>query len=418
MCECGDTTTGKFLSKVASRGGDMLQRFAIKKFKAFTGLGDYTIRSNTLIKGNAGGGPTGDAVVRMTANGIEVIHSEYLGNVSTHPTVVGGFWGNSYNINPGLVTSFPWLSTIATQYEQWIPMGIIYEFKTTSTTYSTNPSLGSVIMATEYDASESNGFNTKAEMLQSAYSNEAVVSMSQVHGIECDPSQNPNMIYYVRQEGAVVGIGNEDIKDYDLGIFEIATQGGTLAAAATVGDLWVHYHIRFIKPQMFGGIPNRTQIFTLFRGTLTQQDNWSQLPITAGYDLGITYNNSTKLWTIPKKYSGAVFRFCFSYNNNAGTAYTLTLPATNVLVNCNLVGPSLGSGDVSGINTLAPEATVSSLRHDWSYAIGVGSDIYSDATVGWSSATMTPASPHASNQTAVYIYWCPDRYWFANGVLH
>lgn len=99
-------------------------------------------------------------------------------------------------------------------------MGIIYEFKTTSTTYSTNPSLGSVIMATEYDASESNGFNTKAEMLQSAYSNEAVVSMSQVHGIECDPSQNPNMIYYVRQEGAVVGIGNEDIKDYDLGILK------------------------------------------------------------------------------------------------------------------------------------------------------------------------------------------------------
>ena len=58
MCECGTTTTGKFLGKGASMLGDFAQNYAVKRFKSFIGQGDYKIHTNSLISGEIGGGPS------------------------------------------------------------------------------------------------------------------------------------------------------------------------------------------------------------------------------------------------------------------------------------------------------------------------------------------------------------------------
>jgi hypothetical protein len=53
--------------------------------------------------------------------------------------------------------SFPWLSTIASAFEEWEPLGIVYEFVSTSAAYGggANQALGAVAMVTDYDALDS-----------------------------------------------------------------------------------------------------------------------------------------------------------------------------------------------------------------------------------------------------------------------
>ena len=56
MCECGNSGTGKYFSKIGGQFGDKMQAFgegvlanAQKRFKSWTGLGDYKIVYNSLI---------------------------------------------------------------------------------------------------------------------------------------------------------------------------------------------------------------------------------------------------------------------------------------------------------------------------------------------------------------------------------
>lgn len=219
--------------------------------KSFFGFGDYTLRSNSLV--NGGGTVTGPVTITPQGNrAIRVQYREYIGDVFTHPTSAGAFHAVSYSLNPGLVGTCPWLAPVAQQYEQWTPNGIVFEFKSTSSDYVATQALGSVIMATEYDVLD-NGFSNKQEMLNTAYSNEAKPSEHIVHGVECDPRDNPNSIFYVRS-GAVPADG--DIRDYDLGRFTIATQGGA-TANLNLGSLYIHYDITFRKEQLFNGVPLR-----------------------------------------------------------------------------------------------------------------------------------------------------------------
>lgn len=67
---------------------------------------------------------------------------------------VNGLSFGGASINPANRELFPWLSSIAGQFEEWVPHSIKFRFKTTSTDLAgagTNPALGTVIMATDYN---------------------------------------------------------------------------------------------------------------------------------------------------------------------------------------------------------------------------------------------------------------------------
>lgn len=212
------------------------------------GMGDYTLKSNSLLDT---GGAT-ESTVQIIPQGnraVRLIYKEYIGDVFTHPTVAGAFNLASYPINPGLPSTFPWLAPIAQQYEQWTPNGIVFEFRSTSSEYTATQALGSVIMATEYDTLDSL-YSNKQEMLNSCYSNEAKPSQRILHGLECDPRDNPMHIYYVRAGGIPT---NASSRDYDLATFQIATQGGA-TTNLNLGSLYVHYDITFRKEQLFNGL--------------------------------------------------------------------------------------------------------------------------------------------------------------------
>lgn len=272
------TGTGAELGAAVGYYGEKYALPAARAVAKWFGVGDYTLRSNSLIKA----GSTDTSKVEIIPAGpreTRIIYREYIGDVFTHPTTAGAFFAKQYPLNPGLVSLCPWLAPIAQQYEQWTPNGIIFEFRSTSSEYVATQALGSVIMATEYDSLDA-AFSNKQDMLNAAYSNESKPSDRIVHGVECDPRDNPNRIFYVRS-GAVPAGGS--VRDYDLGTFTIATQGGS-TANLNLGSLYVHYDITFRKEQLFGGVP--------MKGLL--QGEWKMELPSAPYPLGASIPQEIK----------------------------------------------------------------------------------------------------------------------------
>lgn len=320
-------------NSIGAQLGGMAQKGLTSLAKSWFGMGDYTLKSNSLIQ--LGGTTTSDLQIVPSGNReVRIIYREYIGDVFTHPTVAGQFYPSTFNINPGLVSVFPWLAPIAQQYEQWTPNGIVFEFKSTSSEYVATQALGSIIMATEYDVLDA-AYADKQTMLNSAYSNEAKPSQRIVHGIECDPRDNPNRIFYVRSGSVPTG---STARDYDIGNFTIATQGGA-TANLNLGSLYVHYDITFRKEQLFNGIPLKGQY--RWMGSTLNPTAATAFPSTplSGSDPGVTVTNVTSAGgkiNFPNWMVGMTIQIILIASNSTNTLSA----ATQTLVNCSLYSAS------------------------------------------------------------------------------
>lgn len=211
------------------------------------GSGDYTVGGAPSVLTN--GKELPKFVNKKYSN--VICHREYLGDVKTG--AANTFSNTSYNLNPGLRETFPWLSTIAQNYDQFVIHGMVFEYKTTSSDAlnSTNTALGSVIMATQYNPLQAD-FQNKQEMENYEMAQSCKPSLSQLHGIECAKNQTPQNHLYVRTAKVPTG---QDARWFDMGKFQIATTGFQ-AANVVIGELWVSYMVEFFKPKVpnsFGG---------------------------------------------------------------------------------------------------------------------------------------------------------------------
>lgn len=235
-------------SSIGSHIGAWLGDKAQTLIKSVTGFGDYVkpgwnVKSNSLL--SMGQDPP--QVKNGSNGGVVVTHREYLGDIVTGTP--GEFVVSSYKIQPGLQGSFPWLSVLAQNFEQYRLQGMIYEFKSTSadSLNSTNTALGEVIMATEYDSKKPN-FASKMEMQNHQYAVASRQSSSMLHPIECAHPLSTLDLLYIRQ-----GTPPEDTdtRMYDFGNFQIATVGQQ-GANVNIGELWVSYQVCFEKMRMQG----------------------------------------------------------------------------------------------------------------------------------------------------------------------
>jgi len=236
---------------------------------------------------------------------------------------------------------------------------MVFEFQTTTTDATTNSAIGSIMATTFYDVND-NAPTSKQQMLNSAYSVESKMSNDLVHGIECDPKDNSRNLYYTRPSGGNFK-PNDDVSDYDLCNFFIATQGGSLLPGTIIGSLYIHYDIEFTKEHVFGGIPQLGQLYSAFHTVLTPivAFNWDDLMVNrvGGYDLGITARSNTVIF--PASLAGATVRMlatlrCRGVGDSIpATAVSLTnatynqcvqaTPATNSLIQL----PVLATGTMS-----------------------------------------------------------------------
>lgn len=308
MCDCSGRTT---LGRLGGNLGDKIQHNALKRFKNWTGLGDYNIVGNSLISSMSTDGdqPTIETRGRSTI----IRYREYLGDVTTHPHTVGAFHPVTYDINPGNPITFPWLSGLALRYEQYKPRGIIFEFRSTATDTTTAASLGSIMMSSEYDPKDTLP-TTKAEMVNSAYSSEAKMTSNLLHGIECDPSELQRNIFYCQGLKSSLATVDPDIQDYQICRTTIATQGGGLDTNSSVGSLYVHYEFEFFKEQSGIQAPDLIYARYINANPLPVDNILQNFSMTrrTGYDIGI-YFLVNRIY-IPKQWAGRlfVFRFYFS----------------------------------------------------------------------------------------------------------
>lgn len=246
-------------------GNSNLGQLAAEKLAGYFGYGDYDVHRNSLMGKGADVGLTFEKDGRR---GTRIIEREYIGDLRAGGTIVNGastFNIQGFPINPGMPQTFPWLSSIAQQFEEYRPNGIIFEFISTSSVYNgTSQALGVVVTATDYDPSDALYVN-KLQMESADYSMSCKASDNLLHGIECDPKERGDAVLYVRSSGVP---STDNVKFYDLGIFQIATQGMSVAGV-TLGEVWVSYDITFYKKQLLNGILGNNVYTSIARSLLT-----------------------------------------------------------------------------------------------------------------------------------------------------
>ena len=157
----------------------------------------------------------------------------------------------SFPLNPGLERSFPWLSQIAQNYDEYEFQQLVFSYRSTVTDIgsSTTGQCGTVLMATAYDPAAA-PFGDKMQMMAYDGAMSCKTTESMMHGVECDPSKNSGSAgKYTRAFGLD---SSKDIKDYDHGLFQFAVSNAPANYANNaIGELWVSYTVVLRKPKFF-----------------------------------------------------------------------------------------------------------------------------------------------------------------------
>ncbi|QMW68786.1 capsid protein [Crucivirus-309] len=273
------------------------------------GFGDYAVKKNDLMVLDEG---VPVPTFQNMNDGVIVCHREYIGDIGQ--TV--NFTNTAFPIQPGDATTFPWLHQIASQFEQYEILGMLFQFRSTSSDFGStaNMALGTVIMATEYDSVDAS-FGSKLEMENAQYSMSGKPSHDILHPVECDPGVvGPMGLKYVRTGPLPSG---KDNRLYDHGNFQIATTGMPVGSG-TIGELWVTYKIAFYKPQFNHGVDIKSDFF--FHSSADNSNMFGTVPIAvSNSSLGCTISGNTI--TFPKTaVVGQVYMI--AYQCNGGAAVT------------------------------------------------------------------------------------------------
>lgn len=158
---------------------------------SIVGFGDYQVRQNSMID-------MGSAVPSFVdmSHATIITHKECIADVVV-PASPTSFSLRAYDINPGSSTTFPWLSSIARNFDQYEIIGMAFYFKSTCSDSALTLPLATVIMATEHDAADAN-YGSKQAIKQSQYSGSCKPSQDLMHPIECAPHLTAQSLLYVR----------------------------------------------------------------------------------------------------------------------------------------------------------------------------------------------------------------------------
>lgn len=176
--------------------------------------------------------------IRSNAGGFVISHREYVSDITASATA-GNFSVGSYAVNPGVAISYPWLSSLARNFESYSFRQLSYEFESSVATSAT----GLVMLAADYDASDL-APGSKQQLM--SYHN--AVRSNIWSSCRFQSSQNDEKALGARRfvrPGSVPS--GSDPKTYDVCNIFVATQGCT--ASQVVGELYVSYVIELFTPQ-------------------------------------------------------------------------------------------------------------------------------------------------------------------------
>lgn len=242
----------------------------------YSGMGGYIPRTrgsgsyalNSLIQGSNVMVPQmegGDEVGTIT-----VTHKEFLGTISGSQA----FENVGFSINPGLATTFPWLSQIAANYEEYDFQQLVFCYTSLLSDSTASGSVGQIIMTTNYNAGQQIYQTTNAMLNNIGTTCGRPIDTPMLHGVECDDEKNVQDSHFVRTGAVPQG---QDVKTYDLGTFQIATEGMP-EQGQLQGQLWVSYQVVLRKPRLFSAL-----------GRALRVDAFKAISPTEAYPFGQTY---------------------------------------------------------------------------------------------------------------------------------
>jgi len=208
--------------------------------RSIRGRGDYTVGapissgSDLVLKGNV---PSMHAV----GDGIRISHKECIGTLYS----TTGFAVNTYEVNPGINSCFPWLSGIARNFQEYDIRGLMFIYKPTCSdaiAAATISAMGSVSMSSDMNVMAHTPTST-VEMLQSKFSASAKPSQEIVMAVEQDKRMGGGMTNHLLVRSGDVPTGS--VKQfYDDCVVHIATDANG-AAGVVLGQLFCTYDICF-----------------------------------------------------------------------------------------------------------------------------------------------------------------------------
>lgn len=342
---------------IGSRVGAGKQGGALgQRISRLIGSGDYesnTVATNSLINGK---GLSASSQFGQSALKIRVKHREFLGDILSG-SVAGAFTNYSYPLNAGLRTTFPYLSQLASNYEEYCFKGLVFEFISTASPFLSTSALGSAIAAMEYNSSMP-AFTSKFAMENSAAAVSTRLDKNLMYGVECAAGANVQNCYYIRQ-----GASTLPLTTTDLGLFQFAiAPGAGVPTSSVLGELWVAYDVELDRPLL-----NMDDIGSchVYRTGAT-----SLLPLGATSSFTRS-NGSLSLTTV----SGTVITpTSVSVGDSllitvkwTGGAVTVTYPGTPTLSGCTY--QNLLNGNTSA-NTLSPQGGLAG-TNDATYNLAV-----------------------------------------------
>lgn len=287
------------------------------------GSGDYHVSKNSIVERTLKGS---DSIPSMHAEGQSVVirHKEFLGEIRGKIAFTVGY---SFPINPGSPDTFPWLSQVASRFQEYKIKGMVFHYVPSSGTAvsSTNAALGTVMMQTSYRANDTPP-SSKIEVLNEFWSSESVPSEPFCHPIECDPKENPFNIQYIRNTDVIDG---DNVLMYDLGQTHVCVSGQQIDDGV-LGDLWVSYEIELKKPIVASNVTVQSRVGYSVYSPGSPSQLFNSLTSQIG-DIKVV--GSGRSITFPKRITGVYLVTCFVV---ASTSFTsLDFSGTTTYTNCD-----------------------------------------------------------------------------------
>lgn len=217
--------------------------------------------ANGLISGGADTMPRMQHINDETGS-LMVSHRERLMDVFAPSD--SGFHQDVFTVSPGIEKTFPWLSQIAANYEEYELMQCVFEYDGHSLV-GINDTLevqGSLIMATQMNVKDK-PFRDRHEMERFPHASKCAQHGSMVHGVECDPRKIQGDGHrYIRMGGLTK---DEDARDFDHAKFTIGQYNTpTELANKEIGQLFVYYTVKLMKPKISSGRGDAISTFRAF----------------------------------------------------------------------------------------------------------------------------------------------------------
>jgi len=209
--------------------------------RKLAGLGAYTpVRANAILAQPV------PKVGSSVDQGIRYHHEEYLGDITSSED-----WElTQFHVNPGLPECFPWLSTIAANFQKYRIDGLVFYVRSTSSvaiSNSTDLGLGTILGAYQYNVYDTPPAS-KVDMMSLSGSLSGKPSEDHIYPLECAPAKGVMTNRLVRHTGV-----SDDLAKYDHATFNLATVG--FPGVYALGELWVSYNILLMAPKVEDALP-------------------------------------------------------------------------------------------------------------------------------------------------------------------